>query len=73
MEGRGVSTWPDNRRYEGDYIDDQKEGQGIFYWPEGKKYEGEWKNGEQHGQGEYTSGPGEEAKRGEWAEGIRVA
>ena len=45
MEGRGLFTWPDNRRYDGEYIDDKKEGMGIFYWPDGRKYEGEWKNG----------------------------
>lgn len=45
MEGSGVFTWPDGRRYEGDYVDDKKEGQGSFYWPDGRKYEGGWKNG----------------------------
>ena len=45
MEGRGVFTWPDGRRYEGEYVDDKKEGQGVFYWPDGRKYEGGWKNG----------------------------
>jgi len=26
MEGHGVFTWPDGRRYEGEYVDDKKEG-----------------------------------------------
>jgi len=26
MEGYGVFTWPDGRKYEGEYIDDKKEG-----------------------------------------------
>lgn len=34
MEGNGVFFWPDDRRYEGEYIDDKKEGHGVFYWPE---------------------------------------
>ena len=55
MEGKGVFTWPDERKYEGDYYDDKKEGYGVFYWPDGRKYEGEWKNGKQHGIGVYTS------------------
>lgn len=42
MEGNGVFLWPDNRRYEGQYIDDKKEGYGVFYWPDGRKYEGDW-------------------------------
>ena len=36
MHGRGVFTWPDGRKYEGEYIEDKKEGQGIFYWPDGR-------------------------------------
>ena len=30
MEGTGVFTWPDGRKYEGDYVDDKKEGNGVF-------------------------------------------
>lgn len=45
MEGFGTFTWPDGRKYEGEYIDDKKDGKGIFYWPDGRKYDGEWKNG----------------------------
>ena len=45
MEGSGIYTWPDGRKYEGEYINDKKEGHGIFFWPDGRKYEGGWKNG----------------------------
>lgn len=45
LEGKGIFTWLDGRKYEGEYVDDKKEGQGIFYWPDGRKYEGFWKNG----------------------------
>ena len=45
MEGSGIFTWPDGRRYDGEYIDDKKEGNGIFFCPDGRKYEGGWKNG----------------------------
>lgn len=31
-EGYGVFTWPDGRRYEGEYVDDKKEGNGVFFW-----------------------------------------
>jgi len=41
MHGRGVFTWKDGRRYEGDYKHDQKDGYGI-YIAKGKKYEGQW-------------------------------
>jgi len=36
MHGRGVFTWPDGRKYEGEYVEDKKEGQGVFYWPDGR-------------------------------------
>ena len=36
MEGSGVFTWPDGRKYDGEYIDDKKEGNGIFFWPDGR-------------------------------------
>ena len=40
MEGQGVFSWPDSRKYEGEYKDDKKEGYGVFHWPDGRKYEG---------------------------------
>ena len=35
MNGRGVFTWPDGRKYDGDYVADLKEGNGLFVWPDG--------------------------------------
>ena len=40
MHGKGIFTWLDGRRYEGEYIEDKKSGFGIFLWPDGRKYEG---------------------------------
>jgi L1 cell adhesion molecule like protein len=45
MHGRGVFTWPDGRKYEGEYVEDKKEGKGVFYWPDGRQYKGNWLNG----------------------------
>ena len=53
MDGKGIFTWPDGRKYEGDYKDDKKEGYGIFEWNDGKKYRGYWLNGKQNGEGEF--------------------
>lgn len=40
MHGKGTFTWPDNRKYVGDYVNDKKEGYGEFIWPDGKVYKG---------------------------------
>lgn len=40
MHGKGVFTWLDGRRYEGEYYDDKKHGKGVFTWPDGKRYNG---------------------------------
>ncbi len=58
MEGQGVFTWPDGRKYIGNYIDDKKEGHGVFYWPDGRKYDGMWLDGKQDGIGTYTNASG---------------
>ena len=58
MNGKGVFTWTDGRKYEGDYLNDNKEGFGTFWWPDGKIYKGNWKGGKQDGEGIYTSASG---------------
>ena len=42
MDGKGLFTWPDGRKYEGDYLNDKKHGFGIFTFKDGRVYEGEW-------------------------------
>ena len=72
MHGKGVFTWPDGRKYEGDYKNDHKEGQGKFEWPNGRIYEGEWKLGKMDGQGTYTSEKGK-VRVGIWQDGKRIS
>lgn len=40
MNGYGVFTWPDGKKYIGHYVNDKKEGYGEFYWPDQKIYKG---------------------------------
>ena len=42
MHGKGTFTWPDGRRFVGEYIDGIKEGNGVFTWPDGRVYDGGW-------------------------------
>ena len=32
-------TWPDGRRYEGQFIDNELNGKGIMTWSDGQRYE----------------------------------
>jgi len=75
MEGKGIFTWPDNRKYEGEYQKDLKHGQGVFHWPDGRIYDGEWKEGKQDGQGIFTftnkKNGKMETRKGIWKKGAR--
>jgi hypothetical protein len=39
-------TYPDGRKYSGEFKDGEKNGQGAMVYPDGKKLEGTFKNGE---------------------------
>mmetsp|Transcript_8568 Transcript_8568/g.8523 ORF Transcript_8568/g.8523 Transcript_8568/m.8523 type:complete len:86 (-) Transcript_8568:9-266(-) len=75
MHGSGVFTWPDGRKYDGEYENDEKSGHGVFTWPEGKIYDGEWKNGKQNGKGKLTF-PNKknkfESRYGIWKNGVKT-
>jgi hypothetical protein len=45
MHGKGIYTWKDGRKYEGEYKNDKKDGYGEYTWIDGRKYAGQWKNG----------------------------
>ena len=44
----------DGSRYEGGWIDNQRNGFGIYYYINGDTYEGDWYEHQKHGQGTYT-------------------
>ena len=71
LDGSGIYSWPDGRKYDGQYVDDKKHGHGIYYWPDGKKYEGGWKESKQHGEGVFTNNKGQN-KKGLWENGDRI-
>ena len=45
MDGIGTYTWPDGRKYIGEFLNDQTNGQGSYFWNDGRKFEGNWKLG----------------------------
>lgn len=71
MDGQGIFTWADNRRYSGEYTEDKKHGYGCFTWPDGRQYQGLWQNGKQEGVGVYYNAKGE-IRYGKWQNGKRI-
>ena len=67
MHGKGVFTWLDGRKYEGEYECDKKHGNGKFTFKDGRTYEGQWKDGKQNGKGTYQKGA--LVKQGIWENG----
>ena len=75
MEGYGIYTWPDGRRYEGrerkpyvgEYRNSKKEGYGRMVAADRNAFEGYWKNGVQHGIGRYEASG--ETRFGIWNSG----
>jgi hypothetical protein len=57
-----VKRWPNGDRYEGGFVDDQKEGRGTYVWGRGawrgERYEGEYAN--------WGPAPGPEAITSTW-------
>lgn len=72
MEGRGIETWADGRRYEGEFKNGKKDGEGTFEWGNGNKYIGSWKSGKQHGIGIWLNSKDVTKRQGEWVDGKRL-
>ena len=51
QEGKGVETWPDGARYEGNYLEGKKHGKGQFKWADGSTYFGDFQDNNIHGFG----------------------
>ena len=47
--GQGTITYPNGKKYVGEWKNGKKHGQGTKTWSNGDKYVGEYKNGEYHG------------------------
>jgi hypothetical protein len=72
--GQGKLTYPDGRKFVGEWKDGEPIGQGTYIYGKGKwegdMYEGEFKDGKKHGQGTYTISSGGKYI-GEWKDGER--
>ena len=66
--GKGVATWSNGNKYEGDWLDDHMHGTGVMTSTDGAKYDGNWVKDKMHGYGVYTWPSGAKYK-GAWADG----
>ena len=56
---KGVKTWINGDKYEGDFEDGKISGNGVFHPINGDKYHGEWKNNKRNGNGLSIKSTGE--------------
>ena len=63
-------TYPDGRKFVGEWKDGEPIGQGTFTWSNVDKNVGEFKDGKKHGQGTYIKPEGRKYV-GEWKDGER--
>ena len=65
QHGRGVFTFPNGSKYDGEFKDHKMHGRGVLTFPDGKKYDGEFKDHKMHGRGVVTCPDGSKYD-GEW-------
>lgn len=56
--GEGVCTWPDGKRYEGEWAAGKPHGRGVTRSPGGESFRGEFRDGLREGEGAVTTGTG---------------
>lgn len=66
---KGVLTWPDGKKYVGEFKRSQPHGKGEITYVDGAKYIGEVEKGECHGKGKIMWANGSSIE-GEWNKGI---
>ena len=52
---KGEYSWPDGRKYVGNYLKDKRHGYGDYTDTKGNEFKGNWKKGLQHGLGTYIA------------------
>lgn len=71
MHGSGVMIYNQSTKYEGNFVDGQREGKGTYYFGDGRSWEGEWYVNLQNGEGVYRNESGQK-ETGLWRMGQRV-
>lgn len=75
-EGVGEVSFPDNSRYNGEFMAGKMHGKGVFQWRNAQpgrcdeKYDGDYQYGKKHGNGKFTFSSGN-VYDGQWVNGKR--
>jgi hypothetical protein len=64
MHGKGVRTWPNGARFEGNFLDGMAHGKGKFNFPNGDCYDGDFRNDLANGYGAFTDNQNKSVKTG---------
>ena len=64
-------SWPNGKKYDGEFLNDKKDGYGVFTWENGRQYLGYWHQGYKNGVGMYVNEEGEE-NIGLWQDGYQI-
>jgi hypothetical protein len=67
---RGVRTYPNGNKYDGDFVDNKKHGRGVFTHASGNKYDGDYVHDKRNGRGVLTLANGN-YYNGEWKDDER--
>lgn len=68
--GAGVLSWPDGRKYVGQFCKGAFDGDATMVWPDGRKYIGQYRENKKHGEGEFIW-PDGRLYTGQWSNGQR--
>ena len=53
LNGKGIKIYPNEGKYEGEFVNGLKQGKGIYYFDDGDKYIGDFYNDDKQGKGVY--------------------
>ena len=53
MHGKGIMSYLDGAKYEGEFFEGKRQGKGTYFWNNNKYYKGNWAKGKQEGNGYY--------------------
>ena len=46
-------TYPNGDKYEGGWLNGEKQGYGVYLYSDGSRFEGDWKNDDKNGKGTF--------------------